>query len=75
MNKMVLFQARAFPLLTSPIEFRQVIQTSLRGGVLIDCAKCLGTQNEMISKFLEEQLSMKPIVVTDCLVGQRGKDT
>lgn len=44
----------------------QVIQTSLRGGVLIDCAKGLGTLNEMISKFLEEQLSMKPIVVIDC---------
>jgi predicted ATP-grasp superfamily ATP-dependent carboligase len=52
--------------LTSPIEFRQLIQTQLRGGILVDCTKHLGLENESVGNYLKEQLKMKPIVVIDC---------
>jgi predicted ATP-grasp superfamily ATP-dependent carboligase len=52
--------------MTSTIEFRQIIQTQLRGGILVDCTKSQGLHNQLVAKHLIEQLKMKPIVVLDC---------
>jgi predicted ATP-grasp superfamily ATP-dependent carboligase len=52
--------------MTSTIEFRQIIQTQLRGGILVDCTKSPGLHNQVVAKHLIEQLKMKPIVVLDC---------
>ncbi len=52
--------------MTSTIEFRQIIQTQLRGGILVDCTKSPGLHNQLVAKHLIEQLKMKPIVVFDC---------
>ena len=50
----------------SPLEFRQVIETRLHGGILIDCTRKDGLENELVAKHLIAQLKMSPIVVIDC---------
>ncbi|MHB1908181.1 MAG: PAC2 family protein [Nitrososphaerales archaeon] len=52
--------------MTSTIEFRQLIQTQLRGGVLLDCTRSERLDNELVSRYLVEQLRMKPVVALDC---------
>lgn len=52
--------------MTSTIEFRQIIQTQLRGGILVDCTKSPGLHNQLVAKHLINQLKMKPVVVLDC---------
>jgi predicted ATP-grasp superfamily ATP-dependent carboligase len=38
----------------------------LRGGILVDCTKRVGLENEIVGRYLVEQLKMKPIVVLEC---------
>jgi predicted ATP-grasp superfamily ATP-dependent carboligase len=52
--------------LPSPIEFRQTIQTQVRGGILVDCTKRAGLENEIVARYLIDQFKMKPVVVLDC---------
>jgi predicted ATP-grasp superfamily ATP-dependent carboligase len=52
--------------MTSPIEFRQMVQMHFRGGILIDCTKSTSLENEQLLMYLMDELKMKRAVVLDC---------